>query len=208
MLVAMGSVPCTIRDGTDFCLCLGVTVRLRFQDSRLGSLRNAHSWHRALLSLCSPHCTAKGAQEMGFITSLHPSLPQPYPMAASFPGLLNCFECCRKWIILKWKSGQIWFGLETTQGYKRSRWEGLGSLCFLCFRGAQTGLKENCPYPESKHVFSKKTWKSTLINTWTIESPSSLVKAKCLEPSFHLENLADKHSLLLGSASALWDPSV
>ena len=47
--------------------------------------------------------------------------PQSHCMLAFLSDLLNCFDCCGKWITLKWKPGQIWFGLETTQGFKRSQ---------------------------------------------------------------------------------------
>lgn len=75
---------------------------------------------------------------------------QPHLMSAF---LLNCFEYCGKWIILKWKPGQSWFGLETTQTFKRSQKEGLGLVCFLFFmvhRQARKG--NNTVILKSKHL--------------------------------------------------------
>lgn len=56
------------------------------------------------------------------------------PVVPVSPGLPNCFECCGKWIILKWKPGQIWFGLEITQGFKRSQQKGAGLVRLFCFQ--------------------------------------------------------------------------
>lgn len=79
--------------------------------------------------------------------------PQSHCMLAFLPDLLNCFDCCGKWIILKWEPGQIWFGLETTQGFKRSQQEWLGLVWFLCFHGVLTSPKrKQHSYPESKHL--------------------------------------------------------
>lgn len=125
-----------------------VTVWLCFPSSRLGSLSDAHSRHWTLLiwpgfSLWSgwpSHFPAwrGGHRKCDLLPPSNPAPPplpnpQPYSMSAFFPDLLNCFECCGKWIILKWKPGQIWFGLETTQGFKRSQLGGTRISLFSLF---------------------------------------------------------------------------
>ena len=121
-------------------------VTVRFPNNQFGSLSDAHSRHWALLiwpglSLWSGWPSQLTAwRGIGNVIcclphpcSPTPSNPQPYPKSAFFPDLLNCFECCGKWIILKWKPGQIWFGLETTQGFKRSQLGGTRISLFSLF---------------------------------------------------------------------------
>lgn len=128
-----------LRDDIYLLSLLGiVTAWCRFQRSTLGNLRDT-CFHPCLLlknprlSLLSgwpSHLSLwKGTANM--ICRLPPSSLRPTPqpvqglqshcMLAFLSDLLNCFDCCGKWIILKWKPGQIWFGLETTQGFKRSQ---------------------------------------------------------------------------------------
>lgn len=133
-----------------------ITARREFEG---GSLTVLGTSKQALGSVCevgSPVTSPRGGvQEMGFCAfphSLHsPPRPPPSPSHTSYK---RSSQPC--WIVLmirKWKLRQTWFGLETTQAFKRSQQESLGLACFLCFHNAQTSPKgKQYSYPESKHL--------------------------------------------------------
>lgn len=155
-----------LRDGICLLSLLGiVTAWCRLQRSPLGNFRDTCLQpclllkipRLSLLSGWPSHLSLwKGTANMIChlpVSSLPPHPNQPHCMLAFLLDLLNCFDCCGKWIILKWKPGKIWFRLETTQGFKRSQQEGLGLVWFLCFHGVLTSPKrKEHSYPESKHL--------------------------------------------------------
>lgn len=184
------SVLCTVQSGTSLVvLLMTVTVTFRIQHSHYGNFMEAHGLGSLLKA---PYVSWTVIDPLWRVSTKWDSLPCllwfTHQYQSVFSGLLNCFECCGKWIILNWKSRQIWFRQKTIQGFQRGQQKGLGLVWFLRFQCVQTSPKgKQLSYPESKHFcVSKKTWKASLMSTWTIEPPSLQVQAKFLLSLFHL----------------------